>query len=139
MLSVTGVVRRPVTQRPSGRQNPAITINAPLSRKAPTAAGKPPSIDAEVARRAAPGVDQATLIGIHVRRLRKTPHNPIAIDSAMRPDAASADDAPAPFKPCTITAKELAMPTKAESKPADTAWKETEPRIEWVLVPQPLG
>ena len=90
MLSVTGVVRRPATQRPSGRRNPAITINAPLSRKAPTAAGKPPSIDAEVARRAAPGVDQATLIGIRVRI-------------------------------------------------ADTAWKETEPRIEWVLVPQPLG
>src|SRR5687768_1889129 len=126
------------TQRPSGFQNPASTISAPLTRKAPTAAGNPPSILAEVASSAAPGVDQATLIGIRVRRLSNSPHSPIAIDSAIRPEAASACDAPTALRPCTITATELAMPTKAESRPEKTACDEKLARIGTLSGPERL-
>ena len=57
------------TARPSGFHSPATTISAPVSRKAPTATGKPPSGMAEEASSAAPGVDQATLIGIRRQAL----------------------------------------------------------------------
>jgi hypothetical protein len=42
-------------------------------------------------------------------------------DSAMRPEAASAWLAPTAVSPCKIMKKELAKPTKAESRPADMA------------------
>ena len=58
------------TQRPSGFHRPARTISTAVARKAPTAAAKPPAAVPVVARRAAPGVDQAMLTGIFVLRER---------------------------------------------------------------------
>lgn len=76
------------TARPNGRHKPAITISAPLTRNAPTAAWKPPSGIAEDASSAPPGVDHAMLIGSRYHRLSRTPQVPIPIDSAIKPDAA---------------------------------------------------
>ena len=50
--------------RPSGFQKPASTTSRPAATKAPTATGKPPSGAPELASKAAPGVDQAMLIGM---------------------------------------------------------------------------
>ena len=58
------------TQRPKGFHRPAATSSRPQTRKAPTADAKPPSSGPEVAKRAAPGVDQATLMGSRLARLR---------------------------------------------------------------------
>lgn len=43
---------------------PVAVINAPVTTKAPTAAGHPPSYEAAPANRAAPGVDQASVTGM---------------------------------------------------------------------------
>ena len=118
------------THRPSGRHSPAVTISAPQTRNAPTAAANPPSTAPEVASSAPPGVDHATLIGSCVRRLSQIAHTPMAIDRAIRPDAASSRVAPTATSPCTITAKELAKPTNAANTPAAKAWTEKAPRIE---------
>jgi len=52
------------TSRPNGLIRPAATISAPASTKAPTAAGKPPSMMPVAANRTEPGVDQAMLSGM---------------------------------------------------------------------------
>ena len=109
------------TALPKGFQRPAITSNNDDKRNAPTAVENPPGTTPVVANKAAPGVDQATLTGMRVFRLKMIPPRPIAIDNAMRPEAASASLAPTAFSPCTTTAKELAKPTKAASAPAITA------------------
>src|SRR5882757_6781140 len=112
------------TARPSGFHSPATTISAPVTMKAPTAAGKPPGTAPVVANSAAPGVDQAMLIGILVLRLSAMAQTPIEIDSAISPDAASAWLAPTPRSPAMITAKEEAKPTNAASTPAASAGSE---------------
>src|SRR6201999_1790668 len=94
------------TAPPSGRHDPAITINAPLSRKAPTAAGKPPAGIAEEASSAPPGVDQAMLIGSRNHRLSRIAHTPIAIANAISPDAACSGEAPTAVRPRRITAND---------------------------------
>jgi hypothetical protein len=105
------------TIRPSGFQSPATTISRPQRRKAPTAASKPPSTAPELASKAAPGVDQATLTGSRVERLMTIAQTPREIESAIRPEAAWASLAPTPARPWRMTAKELAKPTKAVSMP----------------------
>src|SRR5580698_2915828 len=99
--------------RPNGRIRPAATISAPQMRKAPTAEGKPPLTAPVVANKAAPGVDQATEIGMRDHRLNTMPASPIAMESAISPEAASASLAPTAVSPFRMTAKELAKPTKA--------------------------
>ena len=74
--------------RPNGRIRPAATISAPQIRKAPTAEEKPPLTAPVVASKAAPGVDQAPEIGMRDHRLSAMPANPMATDSAIRPEAA---------------------------------------------------
>ncbi len=46
------------------------------------------------------------------------PARPIAIDSAISPDAACAWSAPTDCNPLSTTANELAKPTKAATSPA---------------------
>ena len=76
------------TARPSGRKSPAITISTPQTRKAPTAAGKPPPTAPVVASRAAPGVDHAMETGSRVHALSTIAQTPMETDRAIRPDAA---------------------------------------------------
>jgi hypothetical protein len=76
------------TARSNGRIMPAATISAPTAKKAPTAAGNPPATAPVEASSAAPGVDQAQAIGMRDHRLSPMPAIPIAIDSAIRPEAA---------------------------------------------------
>jgi len=101
-----------------GPGDPAITISTPQTRKAPTAAGNPPSGSAEDASNAPPGVDQAILIGSRRHRLNKTPQSPIAMASAISPDAAWDGEAPMAVRPFSTTAKDEANPTKAARIPA---------------------
>ena len=49
--------------------------------------------------------------------------NPMAMHSAIRPEAAWAWLAPTAASPCSTTANELAVPTKAASRPALSAWR----------------
>ncbi|GMA35069.1 hypothetical protein GCM10025876_12730 [Demequina litorisediminis] len=58
------------TRRASGRRSPHAMISTPVTRKAPTAAGQPPSTYPWVARRAAPGVDHAIVSGMRYRHER---------------------------------------------------------------------
>ena len=108
-----------LTARPNGLINPAATISSPQTRNAPTAAGNPPAGVAVAASSAAPGVDQAAEIGMRNQRLSPIPASPIAIVTAMRPDAACASVAPAADRPFRITAKVLAKPAKAVTSPAE--------------------
>ena len=95
-------------------------ISRPTARKAPTATGKPPAAAPVAARSAAPGVDQAAEIGMRDAKLRPMPATPMAIDKAIRPDAASPSLAPTAVSPLMMTAKEEANPTKAATMPATT-------------------
>ena len=110
--------------RPMGLHNPVTMISAAVTIKAPMATEKPPSNGVNVARKAAPGVDQAALTGIPVLKARKIPHNPIETDSAINPEAASPAVAPTPYNPCTTIANELANPTNAARMPAAKAFSE---------------
>lgn len=76
------------TARPSGLNSPATTISAAQMRNAPTAALKPPSIAPVLASSAAPGVDQAMLIGSRVTALSTIAQTPMEIDNAISPEAA---------------------------------------------------
>ena len=109
------------TARPKGRQRPAMTISAPVTRNAPTATANPPSGALLVASSAAPGVDHAMDIGIRDFRLSQAAHRPMLIDKAMRPEAACPGVAPIAVRPRMMTAKEEAKPTKAASRPAARA------------------
>lgn len=106
------------TRRPSGFHRPESTMRAPVTTNAPTAEGKPPCGAAESASSAAPGVDQAMLIGIRYRKLRTIPHTPIEIEMAIRPDAACERVAPTLASPSSTIAKLLENPTNAAIKPA---------------------
>ena len=88
---------------------------------APTAASKPSSEAPEAISSAAPGVDQATLIGMRRVAASQMPDRPIAIDSVIRPEVACVSLAPAARRPARTMAKELAKPTIATSRPIATA------------------
>jgi hypothetical protein len=75
----------------------------------------------EAAISAAPGVDQAQLIGMRFQSDSKTPQSPMAIETAINPDAAWDGLAPIATKPCSTTAKEEAKPTTPANSPADIA------------------
>ena len=66
---------------------------------------------------APPGVDHAATIGALNAKASSTVAMPIASDSAINPDAASASLAPTAVNPLSTTANELAKPTKAMTKP----------------------
>ena len=53
-------------------------------------------------------------------RLSAIPATPIAIESAMSPDAASTSLAPTAVNPLRMTAKDEAKPTKPVTRPAAT-------------------
>jgi hypothetical protein len=116
------------TQRPSGFHNPASTISSAVTMKAPTAAAKPPSTAPAVNSSAAPGVDQAIEIGMRLFRLSAMASTPMAIDSAVRPEAACSGVAPTPARPRSTTGNELAKPTKAASMPVNRVCGENDMR-----------
>ena len=110
-----------VTVRSSHGQSPARVSSTPQSRNAPTAVANPPSGTPAVASSAAPGVDQAMAIGSRVRTASTTVSAPISTDSTIRPEAASAGDAPTPRSPASTTANAPPKPTTPETIPAPTA------------------
>ena len=75
------------TAFPRGRNRPAMIIRMAQMMNPPTAAGKPPSMTPVVASSAAPGVDQAMLMGSRVAAERIMAQSPIATESAISPDA----------------------------------------------------
>ena len=50
---------------------------------------------------AAPGVDQAQLIGMRFQSDSSMPHSPMAMETAINPDAAWVGVAPIATKPCS--------------------------------------
>jgi hypothetical protein len=112
------------TPRARGRQSPASRMSKAHTTNAPTASANPPAGTVLAARKAAPGVDQAILIGQRLRNVRMTVSNPIRKPTAIRPEAASAGEAPTPLSPCTTTAKLEAKPASEASRPAKTALAE---------------
>ena len=111
------------TARPSGLMRPAATRSALASRNAPVTAGQPPETAPVEASSAPAGVDQAAETGCFSRKEKNRPASPIAIDTAMSPEPASAGVPPAIVRPCTMTAKEPTKPTKAATHPATTGWR----------------
>ncbi len=105
---------------PSAGTSPVSTISTPTSTNAPTAAGQPPSTAPVAASSAAPGVDQATVIGRRVRRESSIEHSPISTLTASSPLAACAGEAPTPSRPARTTTKELVNATRPEMIPAET-------------------
>ena len=95
------------TSRPIGFHRPATTTSTPTRAKAPSAAANPPSIGPVVASSAAPGVDQAMLIGMRETRLSRMAVTLIVTPSASRPEAACSVVAPMATRPSTMTVTEL--------------------------------
>lgn len=62
----TGTGMRPINDD-SPDHRPVTTNNTPVMRNAPTAAGQPPATAPVAASSAAPGVDQAEVIGMRKR------------------------------------------------------------------------
>ena len=71
-----------------------------------------------LASSAAPGVDQASMIGIRWRLERKIVPIAIVTVTASSPEAASAGVAPTRCRPASTTAKAPVNPTSAETIPA---------------------
>jgi hypothetical protein len=109
------------TARPNGFHNPARINNKAQMMKAPTASAKPPAGMMEAAINAAPGVDQAQLIGMRFQSESTMPQSPMAMETAINPDAAWEGLAPMATKPCSTTAKEEAKPTIPANNPAEIA------------------
>src|SRR4051794_31026280 len=105
---------------PRRGHRPVITSSAPVTRKAPTAAGQPPCTTPVLASSAAPGVDQASVSGIRWRRTSHKMPTAWVAQTASSPEAASAGVAPTPRRPARTTAKELVNPTSAVRMPART-------------------
>ena len=119
------------TARPNGLTSPAVTSRTPTTRNAPVAAANPPVAAPVAASSAAPGVDQAPEIGMRNQRLSTMPAIPIAIESAIKPDAACASLAPTAVRPFRTTAKELAKPTKALATPAAMGARSEDLDMRW--------
>lgn len=103
---------------PSVGHSPVSTIAIPTTMNAPTAAGHPPSTAPAPASRAAPGVDQARVIGIRYRRESQSIPNAWVTHRTSSPDAASVASAPTAARPVSTTANELVKPTRAVTMPA---------------------
>ena len=76
------------TRRRSGSNTPVHTISAPQIANAVTAAPKPPRGTPVVTSSAAPGVDQAMLIGMRKRTLTTTASTPMITLAVSSPEAA---------------------------------------------------
>jgi len=74
---------------------PAMIIISPQIMNAPTASANPNSGIPLDAKRAAPGVDHAIQIGLRLLSERKMAESPIAMATAINPEAACASVAPA--------------------------------------------
>jgi hypothetical protein len=109
-------------RRPSRGHRPVAMMSAATMRNPPTAAGQPPRTMPVLASSAAPGVDQAAMIGIRCRSDSQMVMTPATRLRASRPEAAWAGEAPTPRSPATMTANELVTPTRAARIPAVTGW-----------------
>ena len=107
---------------PSGGMRPVRTMSSPATRKAPTAAGQPPSTAPVVTRSAAPGVDHATVMGMRVHPARMTVPTPMRTVTAMSPLDACAVVAPTAVSPVRTTTNELVDATRDETTPAVRGW-----------------
>lgn len=104
---------------PNGGTSPVTTMSSPTTRNAPTAAAHPPSTAPVVTSRAAPGVDQATVIGSLDHHASTTVPTPMRIVTAMRPLDACAALAPTADSPASTTTNELVNATSADTTPAE--------------------
>ncbi len=104
---------------PSWGTSPVSTISTPVTRKPPTAAGHPPSTVPVEASSAAPGVDQATVIGIRVHHASRMQEMPMRTLTASNPLDAWPGSAPTPARPLRTTTNALVKPTSAETTPAE--------------------
>ncbi len=107
-------------RRPRRGQTAVSRMSPATTRNAPTAAGQPPSTAPVAASRAAPGVDQATVIGIRYRHASTIAATPIVTQSARSPLADCAGVAPTARRPVSTTANELVTPTSEVTIPATT-------------------
>lgn len=123
---------------PSCGTSPVSTISAPVTRKAPAAAGHPPSTVPVVTSSAAPGVDQATVIGIRVDYASRMHPSPTVTVTASNPLDASSGLAPTPARPVRTTTKALVKATSAETTPAEIGRK-TPSDAEAVVTQRPRG
>src|SRR6476661_7985978 len=105
---------------PSAGTRPVMASSRPAPRKAPTAAGHPPSGTPDDASSAAPGVDQASVTGTLERQASTSTPSPTVSVTARRPDAAWAGSAPTALSPARTTAKDEVKPTSAVTIPATT-------------------
>ncbi len=119
-IACASVVGIAAANRPSGCHIPASTVSAPANRNAPTAPENPAAGAAETASSAAPGVDQATLIGWRYHRLSTIAASPMARAAIISPDAACGPEAPMASSPCRTIGKELKKPTTATTSPVET-------------------
>lgn len=115
----TGVGMRAIS-RPIPGQTAVTVMSRPVTRNAPTAAGQPPTRPPVPTSSAAPGVDQAKVIGIRVRAETSTVARPMVTNSASSPDPAWVGVAPTARSPDSTTANELVEPTRAVTSPATT-------------------
>ncbi|GAA2847125.1 hypothetical protein GCM10020220_040820 [Nonomuraea rubra] len=99
---MAAIARAGQGDRPASTSNPAQTMNAP------TAAGNPPGTGPVAISSAAPGVDQAMLIGMRYRSPRKIAAAPTPQHRASSPDAACPGVAPTARSPASTTVNELA-------------------------------
>ena len=76
--------------------------------RAPTASPNPPASMAVAARKAAPGVDQATAAGVRVTTGNQMLQIPMPMVAKNSPVAAWASDAPIAVNPARTIAKEAA-------------------------------
>ena len=96
----------PATMRPSAGTKPVITISKAHSIIAPVASPKPPGKTAVVARKAAPGVDQATAAGVRVSAGSQILQTPIPNVAKKRPVAACSAVAPTAVIPARTIAND---------------------------------
>ncbi|GAA8849432.1 hypothetical protein DUHN55_29840 [Helicobacter pylori] len=109
-----------VMSDPRAGTSPVARTRTPVTTKAPTAAGQPPSTVPVEASNAAPGVDHATVMGSRVVRERTIELRPMRIVTASSPLAACACVAPTAVSPCRTTTKALVKPTSTVTTPAVT-------------------
>ena len=107
------------TSAPSCGMSPVATMRMPVMRKAPTATGQPPSTVPVAASSAAPGVDQATVIGRRVQVARMMQPRPMVTLTARSPLDAWSGLAPTALRPVSTTMNELVNATSAETTPAE--------------------
>ncbi len=122
-----------VSSRCSTGMSPVSMISTPLIMNAPTDSAKLKLPAARLASSAAPGVDQATVIGSRCFRDSTREATPTRKVSASRPEDACEGLAPACSSPVMTTAKDDVNPTMVVMNPASTASRGRRGRLMMLL------